>query len=72
MDQELPTAAEAVAATCPPHHWLVEDDPRQGDQHWICQRCGAERVQAPPRKDGMNWHRAKLRIRRPRNPDAAP
>jgi hypothetical protein len=26
---------------CPPHHWLITG--ADAAQHWICQRCGAER-----------------------------
>ena len=35
----------ALAATsCPPHHWLIEEQPG-GLQHWACYRCGVEREQ---------------------------
>jgi hypothetical protein len=33
-----------ATATCPPHYWLVEEQP-SGLQHWACYRCGAERDQ---------------------------
>ena len=36
-------------ATCPPHHWLVEEH-ASGLQHWACYRCGEQREQSalPP------------------------
>ena len=36
----------AIAATCPPHHWLVEEQPT-GLQRWACYRCGEERELQP-------------------------
>jgi hypothetical protein len=31
-----------TAAPCPPHHWLIEDDPH-GRQRWSCHKCGLVR-----------------------------
>jgi hypothetical protein len=31
-----------TGGTCPPHHWLIEDDP-YGKQRWSCHRCGLVR-----------------------------
>jgi hypothetical protein len=46
-----------AAVACPPHHWLVEEQP-SGLQHWQCYRCGAERDQEPaalPERQSAAW-----------------
>jgi len=32
---------------CPPHHWLIDDDPGSGQQRWSCARCGLVRQETP-------------------------
>ncbi|HEY7062090.1 MAG TPA: hypothetical protein VII06_11465 [Chloroflexota bacterium] len=34
-----------AAATCPPHHWLIERDD-MGRDRWACQKCGLVRAAA--------------------------
>jgi hypothetical protein len=43
-------------ATCPPHHWLVEEH-AGGGQRWSCYRCGEAREQAalPPDRPCVSW-----------------
>jgi hypothetical protein len=33
------------AATCPPHHWLIENDD-MGRDRWACCKCGLVRADA--------------------------
>jgi hypothetical protein len=71
VDEESRPGGEAAPMTCPPHHWLVEADPEQGDQHWVCQRCGAEQVHAAPSRESQSfWHRSRPGDRTPPRPDA--
>ena len=37
--------SSAPAATCPPHHWMIENDDR-GRDRWACCRCGLVRAEA--------------------------
>jgi hypothetical protein len=69
MDEELPPTAAPPAATCPPHYWLVEADPQQGDQHWVCRRCGAEQVHSAAQDDAIAWRRSKPPARGAQDPD---
>jgi hypothetical protein len=68
MDERVPPAADAAPAACPPHHWLVEADPEQGDQHWVCRRCGAEQVHPVRRDADPNWRRTQHPLRGPGEP----
>lgn len=45
-----------VVATCPPHHWLVEEQPG-GLQRWACYRCGEQREHqaAPVERPSLSW-----------------
>jgi hypothetical protein len=69
VDEELPPATDATPPTCPPHHWLVEADPEQGDQRWVCHRCGVEQFHAAVRDTELSWHRGKLPARHPQDSD---
>jgi hypothetical protein len=57
----------AAPAMCPPHYWLVEDQP-SGDQHWACYRCGAERdqpLEVPVDRPHAPWASYTPRASRP-------
>ncbi|HLH22902.1 MAG TPA: hypothetical protein VK066_10285 [Chloroflexota bacterium] len=38
------------AASCPPHHWLIERDD-MGRDRWACQKCGLVRADGGGRAD---------------------
>jgi hypothetical protein len=47
--REPPMDAEASSLTrsCPPHHWLIDDD-SPGGERWSCRKCGL--VRTPERR----------------------
>jgi hypothetical protein len=54
-----------AATTCPPHHWLVEEQ-LSGLQHWVCYRCGAEREQqqaVPTDRPTVPWASQRARAK---------
>jgi hypothetical protein len=49
VEIEAPTPA-----ACPPHYWLIE---KLGmyNQHWTCQRCGAQQDHQDQPKKRTRW-----------------
>jgi hypothetical protein len=45
--EESPVAERQETAICPPHHWLIDDEPSDGRERWSCQRCGLVRRETP-------------------------
>jgi len=43
----VPADHPLTAVPCPPHHWLIDDEPLTGKQRWGCARCGLVRSEPP-------------------------
>ena len=43
----MPADHPPTAVSCPPHHWLIDDEPLTGKQRWGCARCGLVRSETP-------------------------